>query len=177
MTWPVHLSCASFNRVCTLCIFAFFRTSVSGILSCHLIFRSFLRQLRWKWLSFLAWRWYTVQVSGWQNNSLVDFQLSIKSDSILFPDICAKSAECYAGLRSSGCYLIINVHCSGESASKIREFINNLRFLSIHSDGWFAVRLSRCLLVYYLSLFCANCELKLSHAFNMRSTAPCIFFL
>ena len=62
--WPVHLSCASFNRVCTLCIFAFFRTSVSGILSCHLIFRSFLRQLlRWKWLSFLAWRWYTVQVS------------------------------------------------------------------------------------------------------------------
>ena len=63
VTWPVHLSCVSFNRVCTLCIFAFFRTSVSGILSCHLIFRSFLRQLRWKWLSFLAWRWYTVQVS------------------------------------------------------------------------------------------------------------------
>ena len=62
VTWPVHLSCASFNRVCTLCIFAFFRTSVSGILSCHLNFRSFLRQLRWKWLSFLACRWYTVQV-------------------------------------------------------------------------------------------------------------------
>ena len=58
MTWPVYLSCASYNRVCKLCIFAFFRTSVSGILSCHLIFRSFLRQLRWKWLSFLAWRWY-----------------------------------------------------------------------------------------------------------------------
>ena len=26
VTWPVHLSCASFNRVCMLCIFAFFRT-------------------------------------------------------------------------------------------------------------------------------------------------------
>ena len=36
---------------------------------------------------------------GWQYNGLVDFQLSIKSDSISFPDICAKSAECYAGLR------------------------------------------------------------------------------
>ena len=57
------------------------------------------------------------------------------SDSISFPDICAKSAECYAGLHSSGCNLIINVHCSGESASKIGEFINNLKFLSIHSDG------------------------------------------
>ena len=52
------------------------------------------------------------------------------------------------------------MHCSGESASKVGEFINNLKFLSIHSDGWFAVRLSRCWLVYYLSLFCANCELK-----------------
>ena len=31
---------------------------------------------------------------GWQYNSLVDFQLSIKSDSISFPDICVKSAEC-----------------------------------------------------------------------------------
>ena len=166
MKWPVHLSCASFNRVCTLCIFAFFRTSVSGILSCHLIFRSFLRQLRWKWLSFLAWRWYTVQVShAWQYNGLVDFQLSIKSDSISFPDFCAKSAECYAGLCSSGCNLIINVHCSGESASKIGEFISNLKFLSIHNDGWFAVRLSRCWLVYYLSLFSANCELKVVTCF------------
>ena len=90
---------------------------------------------------------------GWQYKGLVDFQLSIKSDSISFPDICAKSAECYAGLCSSGCNLIINVHCSGESASKIGEFINNLKFLSIHSDGWFAVRLSRCWLVYNLSLF------------------------
>ena len=47
VTWPVHLSCASFNRVRSLCISALFRTSVSGILSCHLlIFKSFLRQLK-----------------------------------------------------------------------------------------------------------------------------------
>ena len=30
---------------------------------------------------------------GLQYNSLVDFQLSIKSDSISFPDICAKSCR------------------------------------------------------------------------------------
>ena len=34
------------------CILALFRTSVSVILSCHLIFRSFLRQLVWEWFSF-----------------------------------------------------------------------------------------------------------------------------
>ena len=90
---------------------------------------------------------------GWQYYSLVDFHLSIKSDSISFPDFCAKSAKCYAGLRSSGCNLIINVHCSGESASQIGEFIHNLKFLSIHSDDWFAILLSRCWLVYHLSLF------------------------
>ena len=39
VTWPVYLNCANFRRVCTLCIPALFRTSVSGILSCHLIFR------------------------------------------------------------------------------------------------------------------------------------------
>ena len=65
---------------------------------------------------------------SWQYHSLVDFQLSIKSDSIPFPDICAKSAKCYTGFRSSGCNLIINVHCSGESVSKIGEFIDNLQF-------------------------------------------------
>ena len=57
------ISAQSFKSVCMLCIPALFRTSVSGILSCLLIFRSFLRQLKWKWLSLLAWCWYTVQVS------------------------------------------------------------------------------------------------------------------
>ena len=56
---------------------------------------------------------------GCQYNSLVDFQLSVKSDSIPFPDICAMSAKCCTGFHSSGCNLIINVHCSAESASKI----------------------------------------------------------
>ena len=50
--------------------------------------------------------------------SLVDFQLSVNSDSIPLPDILAKSAKCYNGFRSSSSNLIINVHCCGESASK-----------------------------------------------------------
>ena len=104
---------------------------------------------------------------GWQYHSLIVVQFSIKSDSISFPDICAKSAKCYTGFCSSGCNFIINVHCSGESASQIGEFINNLQFLSIHCDSWFAVRLSRCWLVYYLRLFCADCDVKLSHAFDI----------
>ena len=46
-----------FRRVCILRVPALFKTSVSGILSCHFIFRSFLRQLLWKWFSLLACRW------------------------------------------------------------------------------------------------------------------------
>ena len=38
---------------------------------------------------------------GWQYLSLVDCQLSVNSDSILFPDICAKYAKCYTGFCSS----------------------------------------------------------------------------
>ena len=45
VTWHVHLNFANFRKVCHICIPAFFRTFVSGILSCHLIFRNFLRHL------------------------------------------------------------------------------------------------------------------------------------
>ena len=72
---------------------------------------------------------------GWQYHSLVDFQLGVKLDSITLPDICTKSSECYTGFCSSGSNLIINVHCSGESASQVGEFINNFQFLPIqHSQ-------------------------------------------
>ena len=40
--------------------------------------------------------------------------------------------------------LIINVHCSEESAFQVGEFINNFQFVPIHSGGWFVVRFSRC---------------------------------
>ena len=92
---------------------------------------------------------------------LLDFQLNVKSDSIPLLDICAKTAKCYTDIfGSSDSNLIINMYCSGERASQIGEFINSLQFLSIHSDGWFTVRLSTCWLVYYLSHFCAYCKIK-----------------
>ena len=75
-----------------------------------------------------------MHIRGFAVQQLVDFQLSIKSDSISFPDICAKSAKCYAGLRSSGCNLIIIVHCSGERASKIGEFIYQQLEVFVHSQ-------------------------------------------
>ena len=64
----------------------------------------------------------------------------------------------------------VPVHCFSIT------FINNLKFLSIHSDGWFAVRFSRCWLVYYLNLFCANCELKVVTCFLTCGLQPLAFF-
>ena len=96
---------------------------------------------------------------GWQYHNLVDFQLGVKLDSISLPDICTESSECHTCFCISGSDLFINVHCSGESASQIGEFINNFQSLPIHSDGWFIVRFSRCWLVYNLCLFCADCEI------------------
>ena len=90
---------------------------------------------------------------GWQYHSLVDFQLGVKLDSISLPDICTESSKCQTGFCNSGSDLIINVHCSRKSASKVGEFINDFQFLSIHSDGWFIVRFSMCWLVYNLCLF------------------------
>ena len=78
---------------------------------------------------------------SWQYHSLVDFQLGVKLDSISLPGIC------HTGFCNSDSDLIINVHCSGRSASQVGECINNFQFLSIHSDGWFIVRFSRCWLV------------------------------
>ena len=103
-------------------------------------------QLKWKWLILLACRWYTVHVSYVYKRVgiLVDVQLSVKSNSISLPDICAKSAKSHTGFTISDSNLITNVHCSGKNAFQIGEFINNMQFKSIHSDGGFAVRLSRC---------------------------------
>ena len=111
----------------------------------------------------------------YQHHSLVDFQLSVKSDFISFPDSYVKPAKCLTDFCYSSFNFIINVYRSVKSASQICEFINNLQFLSIHSNGWFALRLSRSWLVYYLSHFALIVGSKLSHNFDMRSTALLIF--
>ena len=111
-------------------------------------FNSFLKQFKWKWVSLFAWRWYTVQVLHAYKragSTTAFFQLGVKLDSISF-------------VRSLPNATLAVMHCSGESASQVDEFIN-FQFLSIHSDGWFIVRFSRCWLVYNLCLFCADCEI------------------
>ena len=59
---------------------------------------------------------------------LVDFQLGVKLDSISLPDICTESSKCNTGFCNFGNDLIINVNCSGKSASQVGEFINNFHF-------------------------------------------------
>ena len=91
---------------------------------------------------------------GRQYQNIVDFQISVKSDSIPFPDSCAKSAKCYTGFRSSVCNLIINVHCSGMSDSKIGDFINKVYFcpLTVMVGSPYGFPDAGCM-VYNLSLF------------------------
>ena len=56
---------------------------------------------------------------GWQYHSHVDFLLGVRLDSISLTDIFAESSECHTGFCNSGSDLIINVHCSGDSASQV----------------------------------------------------------
>ena len=103
-----------------------------------LVFNSFLKHLKWKWLTLFAWHWYTVQVSH------ADFQLCVKLDSISLQDISMESSESHTGCCNSGSDHI-SVHYSGESVSQVGGFINNFHFLSIHSDDWFIVRFFQAL--------------------------------
>ena len=98
---------------------------------------------------------------GWQYHSLVDFQFYVKLDSISLPDICTESFKCHTGFCNSGSDLIINVHCTGESASQVGEFIKNFQFCpftvggSLYvfpGAGWCTTSESDCLL-------CADCEI------------------
>ena len=115
-------------------------TSVSRILPCHLILSVFLGSLSGN--SYVSWHVHVSQ--AYKRVGIPQPCMSI-SDSIPLPDIRTKSAKSYTSFGSSGSNLINSVFCSGKSVSQIGEFINNLQFLSIHSDGWFAVRLSRSL--------------------------------
>ena len=46
-----------------------------------------------------------------------------------------------------------------QCASKVGELVYHLQSLTFHCDGRLLVRLSRCWLIYYLSLFDADCEI------------------
>ena len=54
---------------------------------------------------------------GRQCHNRVDFQFGVKLDSISFPDIFNSCSD-----------LIVNVHCSGESASQVRELKTTFSF-------------------------------------------------
>ena len=88
---------------------------------------------------------------GWQYHSLVDFQLGVMLDSISLPDICKESSKCHTGFCNSGSDLIINVHCSGESAPQVGDFISSCPFTvmvgslyGFPGDGWCAAFVFLC---------------------------------
>ena len=79
------------------------------------------------------------------------FQLSVKSGSILLPDISAKTAKYHAAFGTFGniCNLIINVHCSGDRLMYERPL------MFVHSQIW----LVRCIAFHTMaSILCADCD-------------------
>ena len=61
ITWPDHLSWYFISMVWILIMLERERTSVSGILSCHLILSIFLRQFRWKRFGYLHYLYYQLE--------------------------------------------------------------------------------------------------------------------
>ena len=64
---------------------------------------------------------HTCTQEGWEYHILADFQLGVKLASISLPDICTVSSKCNTCFCNSVSDLIINVHCSGESAYQVRD--------------------------------------------------------
>ena len=84
---------SAISDISTLCFLALLMTSMSGILSFHLIFRSFRRQRTWKRLSLLAWRWYTVQVSHPYKG--IGSKIAVSTFSFVSNNLIEKSRECH----------------------------------------------------------------------------------
>ena len=99
-----------------LCIHAFFRTPVCGILSCHLIFNNFLK------LSLCMTLVYCPRLTCIEEGSFVSRLIPFR------PRHLHAVFECHTGFCNSISDLIIHVHFSGESASQVGEFINNFQF-------------------------------------------------
>ena len=118
-------------------------------------FKSFLMQLKWKWylgMTLVDCPSLTCILEGWLYHCLVDLQLDVKSVSIP-PETFVQSIQ-NATLAFAVLAVILR-ECVPE-----RGMYQQLAVLSLHIDGWFAARLSMCRLLYYLSLFWADCKVK-----------------
>ena len=86
------------------------------------------------------------------------YTFSFVSDSTTVLNTSTWPAKCCTSFCNSITDLIINVHNSRQCASKVGELVYHLQSLTFHFDGRLLVRLSRCWLIYYLSLFDADGE-------------------
>ena len=107
ITRLVQLSCASFKPVCMLCSPAFFRTSVSGILSCLLILTAILNSISGNGQVSL----HDAGILSRPHMHTRDFKLEVKLDSISLPDICTESSESHT-LHSESKWLIHVTLCN-----------------------------------------------------------------
>lgn len=91
-TCPAHRVCECINRVSVLGIPTLLRTTVSGILPCHLMFMTFMRQTVWKWLRFFAERLHPFHVFAcmqlhWKHYYPVHFQFCLQTYAASMPNI------------------------------------------------------------------------------------------
>ena len=104
------------------------------------------------------------------------------------------SAKCCTSFGNAGIDFIINVHNSWQCTAMVGELVYHLQSLTFHCDGGLLVRLSRCWMIYHLSLFDADCEViavtwirylihtfcifsSVGAPFVMSSTSVCTFDL
>ena len=83
-----------------------------------------------------------------------------KSDSTSIQNASTYSVKCCTAFGNPGIDFIINVHNSWQCVSKVGELVYHLQLLTFHCDGRLLISLSKCWLIYHLSLFYADCEIK-----------------
>ena len=152
MVSPIQL--LSFNRLYLLCILAFFSTSVAGILSCHL---SFIRQLKWKWLSLLTCVRYTVQVS--RVNKRIRSTTALKTFSLV------SSLTVLRHVHATLAFAVLAVTSSAvctalENALPRQVNLSTTCSFSIHSHGWLLYGFPGAGWYTTSVFFCANRKVK-----------------
>ena len=85
-TCPAHLSWDLLSIAYILNMSTLRRTSISGILSCHLMWRRFLRYLMWKGFNCFVWHLYTGQVlQAFSKEGRITAQYTFSLVCILIP--------------------------------------------------------------------------------------------
>ena len=136
---------------------------MSVTMSCHLMFKIIRKHVVLKWLSFLAWRLYTVHDSHAYSRTVSTTAMNLLADSLSVPHFLPESSKCRVGFGESVIDFHVDVGFSGEGASQVGERIGTFQWLVIHKDTLLVIhlsRLTRCRLVHDFCLLGADCRTK-----------------